>query len=39
MEAPCVFPNLKPQILPPLEKDFTRIITIGGHNEVGKILQ
>lgn len=36
MEAPCVFPNLKPQILPPLEKDFTRIITIGGHNEVGK---
>lgn len=36
MEAPCVFPNLKPQILPPLEKWFTRIITIWGHNEVGK---
>lgn len=36
IEAPCVFPNLKPQILPPLEKWFTRIITIWGHNEVGK---
>ncbi|MDD2566255.1 MAG: ribonuclease J [Candidatus Gracilibacteria bacterium] len=37
-EVPHIFPNLKPQTLPPLEKGHTRIITVGGHNEVGKNL-
>lgn len=38
IDVPHIFPNLKPQTLPPLEKWFTRIITVWGHNEVWKNL-
>lgn len=36
LDVPHIFPNLKPQTLPPLEKWNTRIVTVGWHNEVGK---
>jgi len=36
ISSPCIFPHLKPQALLPLEKGHTRVISIGGNNEVGK---
>ncbi|MDD2487314.1 MAG: ribonuclease J [Candidatus Gracilibacteria bacterium] len=36
INTPCIFPNLRPQTLPPLEKGHTRFVVIGGHEEVGK---
>ncbi len=38
IDVPHIFPNLKPQALPPLEKGYTRIITVWWHNEVWKNL-
>lgn len=38
LEVPHVFPNLRPQTLPFLEKNYTRIVTVWGHDEVGKNL-
>ncbi|EKE29486.1 MAG: hypothetical protein ACD_2C00163G0001 [uncultured bacterium (gcode 4)] len=37
-DVPHIFPNFKPQTLPPLEKGFTRIITVWWHNEIWKNL-
>lgn len=36
INTPYIFPNLKPQPLPPLEKWHTRFVVIGWHNEVWK---
>lgn len=34
--SPSIFPNVKPQLIPLLEKWHTRIVVIGWHNEVWK---
>ncbi len=36
INSPCIFPNLKPQMLPPLEKWHTRVVVVWWHNEVWK---